>query len=114
MKAVILAAGRGSRMKNKTKDIPKCLINLKGKSLLDWQLDAILDAGINHIAIVTGYKREKLIDRGLTEFYNSRWTKTNIFSSLMCANEWLENDQCIVTYSDIFYESSLITLLIES
>ena len=46
MKAVILAAGRGSRMKNKTKDIPKCLINLKGKSLLDWQLDTIFDAGI--------------------------------------------------------------------
>ena len=41
MKAIILAAGRGSRMKNLTDEKPKCLIELHGKALLDWQIQAI-------------------------------------------------------------------------
>ena len=68
MKAIILAAGRGSRMQNLTQKQPKCLVNLRGKALLDWQLEALRAAGISEIAIVTGYKRELLANRGLVEF----------------------------------------------
>ena len=102
MKAIILAAGRGSRMKDLTEDKPKCLVKLHGKSLLDSQLQALSDAGIAEIAIVTGYKRELLANRGLFEFHNSRWAETNMVSSLACAQEWLETEPCIVSYSDIF------------
>ena len=95
MKALILAAGRGSRMKNLTDDKPKCLIEFRGRPLLDWQLDAIHEAGINDIAIVTGYKREMLIGRGLKEFNNPRWNETNMVFSLACAEEWLIDESCI-------------------
>ena len=61
MKAIILAAGRGSRMKNLTDEKPKCLAKLRGKPLLEWQLTSLREAGIEDIAIVTGYKRELLI-----------------------------------------------------
>lgn len=113
MKAIILAAGRGSRMKNLTDERPKCLVELRGKSLLDWQLEALREAGINEIAIVTGYKRELLSDRGLVEFHNPRWAETNMVSSLACAAAWLETDACIVSYSDIFYDASAVMALMD-
>lgn len=114
MKAIILAAGRGSRMKDLTDDRPKCLVELRGKSLLEWQLLALRKAGISEIAVVTGYKRELLIDRGLNEFHNPRWAETNMVYSLACAGEWLKMEPCIVSYSDIFYEASAVTTLINS
>ncbi len=103
MKAIILAAGRGSRMKNLTDERPKCLVELRGRALLDWQLEALQAAGITEIAIVTGYKRELLVNRGLVEFHNARWAETNMVSSLACAHDWLQAEPCIVSYSDIFY-----------
>ena len=55
MRAIILAAGRGSRMKTLTEKIPKCLVHLREKPLIEWQLAAIREAGITEIAVVTGY-----------------------------------------------------------
>jgi choline kinase len=114
MKAVILSAGRGSRMKDLTLERPKCLVELRGKALLDWQLQALRGAGIAEIAIVTGYKRELLANRGLVEFHNARWAETNMVSSLACAQDWLKAEPCIVTYSDIFYSSAAVRSLMTS
>ncbi len=114
MKAIILAAGRGSRMKDLTDEIPKCLVQLNGRALLDWQLQALEEAGISEIAIVTGYRRELLIDRGLHEFHNPRWAETNMVSSLEFAAPWLRSEVCIVSYSDIFYDASAVNSLITS
>lgn len=114
MKAIILAAGRGSRMKGLTDERPKCLVELRGKSLLDWQLEALREAGISEIAIVTGYKHELLSNRGLVEFHNPRWAETNMVLSLACAQEWLLAEPCIVSYSDIFYEASAVESLMTS
>lgn len=114
MKAIILAAGRGSRMKDLTDERPKCLVELRGKTLLDRQLEALRAAGIAEIAIVTGYKRELLTNRGLAEFHNSRWAETNMVSSLACAQDWLQAEPCIVSYSDIFYSSMAVQSLMTS
>ena len=111
MKAIILAAGRGSRMMKLTEDRPKCLVEFKGKTLLDWQLSAISAAGINEVGIVTGYRRELIADRGSAEFHNPAWAETNMVSSLERAAAWLESDVCLVSYSDIFYESEAPRLL---
>lgn len=113
MKAIILAAGRGSRMKTLTDDRPKCLIEMRGRSLLEWQLDALHGAGIKEIAIVTGYRRDMLQGYGLVEFHNPRWEQTNMVTSLACAGEWLRAGPCIVSYSDIFYDVSAVKSLID-
>ena len=55
MKAFILAAGLGTRLKNLTKDLPKPLIKVKGKSLLEWNILKLKTAGIDHIIINTHY-----------------------------------------------------------
>lgn len=111
MKAIILAAGRGSRMRDLTDERPKCLVELRGKALLDWQLESLRAAGIVEIAIVTGYKRELLANRGLAEFHNARWAETNMVSSLVCAQDWLQAGPCIVSYSDIFYDPTAVQSL---
>ena len=60
MKAILLAAGRGSRMGSLTQDMPKCLTPLHGKPLLEWQLKALREAGCNSIGMVRGYRAEWL------------------------------------------------------
>ena len=70
MKAVILAAGRGSRMNTTTNDRPKCLTKFRKKSLLDYQLEALRSNGINNIALVTGYLASKLDSYNLVKFHN--------------------------------------------
>jgi choline kinase len=113
MKAIILAAGRGSRMKNLTYQRPKCLVEVCGKTLLDWQIESLQEAGITEIAIVTGYKREMLANRGLNEFHNADWAVTNMVSSLACAEAWLKTEPCIVSYSDIFYSPAAVESLMD-
>lgn len=113
MKALILAAGRGSRMKGLTESKPKCLVELDGKPLLAYQLTALREAGVTDIGIVTGYRREMLTSFDLVEFNNERWSETNMVSSLSCAAKWLREEDCIVSYSDIFYNASAVTSLIE-
>ena len=60
-KAIILSAGKGSRLLPLTEDRPKCLIELSGRSLLEWQLDALAANGVEEMVIVTGF-RDDLVD----------------------------------------------------
>lgn len=113
-RAIILAAGRGSRLGALTADRPKCLLAVGGQPLLLWQLRALRGAGIEEIAIVTGYRREWLTSFGLTEFHNPQWQHTNMVSSLECASPWLEQGPCIVSYSDIFYHRTAVSALLQS
>lgn len=111
MKAIILAAGRGNRLGSYTKDRPKCLIELDGKPLIKWQLDAMQGAGISQISIVVGYLAEKIKFNNITYFENINWETTNMVSSLLCASSWLESNTCIVSYSDVIYPAETIIKL---
>lgn len=114
MKAIILAAGRGSRMGSLTVDKPKCLIKLAGKSLLQWQLEALRGAGIEEIGLVRGYMADQISIPEIKYFDNIRWDQTNMVMSLVCAKEWLQSDVCIVSYSDIVYPADTVALLYET
>ena len=103
MKAIILAAGRGSRLGGLTETRPKCLVEVMGRPLLDWQMRALRAAGIDDIGIVRGYRGAMLEGRGATLFENRRWAETNMVVSLAAAAEWLGKEACIVSYADIFY-----------
>jgi len=114
MKAIILAAGRGSRMGNATNEKPKCLSYVQGKKLIDYQLTSLKNAGIVDVSLVVGYKAEMLKCYGSKHFYNPNWAKSNMVMSLFCAKDWLDSDNCIVSYSDIFYQSNIVKKLINS
>lgn len=111
MKAIILAAGRGLRMADFTCDKPKCLVELGGRSLLDWQLAALREAGIRDIVLVRGYKGECLDGDGYAVLDNPRWHETNMLSSLLCARKPLLKEECIVVYADILYHPEIISKL---
>ena len=89
VRAIILAAGRGSRMGALTALQPKCMTQFVGKPLLDHQMSALLAGGVSNIAAVTGYKGESLKRDNLTAFSNPRWDQTNMVYSLTCASDWL-------------------------
>ena len=99
-RAIILAAGRGSRMGDATASKPKCLNTLAGKTLLEWQLKSLTEAGLNSITVVGGYRRE-LLQGDFEVVANERWDKTNMVASLFCAKPF--NGNTIISYSDITY-----------
>jgi L-glutamine-phosphate cytidylyltransferase len=111
MKALILAAGRGSRMKNLTDAQPKCMVPYDGRPLIEWQLQALQQAGIQDIGIVTGYREDMLRAYGLPAFHNPDWACTQMVSSLVAAEAWLASEPCVVSYSDIVYEASAVASL---
>lgn len=59
-RAIILSAGQGSRLLPLTQDKPKCLISFSGKPLIAWQIDALRAAGIEEVAVVTGFHTEQV------------------------------------------------------
>ena len=110
MKAIILSAGRGSRMGKLTDNSPKSLTKLFDKPLLEYQINALKSAGISEIGIITGYKSEALepfiASHNLIAFHNESFADSNMVYSMLCAREWLENSDFVVSYSDIFYDAS--------
>ncbi len=111
MRAIILAAGRGSRMKHLGEDNPKCLVELQGKPLIERQIAALRHGGVDEIAVVRGYRAEMIDFPGLFYFANERWAETNMVMSLAAAAPWLRSGPVIVSYADIFYRSDLIRSL---
>jgi len=114
MRALILAAGRGSRMGTLGNDRPKCLVELDGRPLLERQLAALARGGADEIGIVRGYRSDMLNFPGITYFDNPRWAQTNMVMSLAAAAEWLRAGTVIVSYADIFYRSGLVRGLADS
>lgn len=62
MKAVILAAGRGTRLEPVTSDISKCMLTIAGRPILEHILDQVKEAGITDVIVIVGYKKERIID----------------------------------------------------
>jgi len=113
MKAVILAAGRGTRLRPLTDECPKCMVRLGDKPLVAYQIEAMRDCGIEDISIVTGYRSELVTLEGVKKFVNRDYETTNMVATLMSAGEYLD-DELIVSYGDIVYEISVLSKLIES
>lgn len=113
MKAIILAAGEGKRLRPLTKEIPKCLVKLFGKSLLERQIKIFHELKINEIIVITGYKNEKIKEFKLNEYHNKNYDSTNMLETLFCAkNEFF--DSIIISYGDIIFDKKVLQELIKS
>src|SRR5208283_6090137 len=108
MRALILAAGRGSRMGPHTEARPKCLVELEGKPLIVRQIAALRRGGMGEIGVVRGYRAEMIDFPGLSYFANERWDETSMVTSLAAAAPWLRSGPVIVSYADIFFRSELV------
>jgi L-glutamine-phosphate cytidylyltransferase len=108
MRAVILAAGRGSRMGALVGDRPKCLVELARKPLIRRQIAALRGGGISSIGVVRGYLGNMINIEDATYFENPRWAETNMVMSLAAATTWLRSDTAVISYADIFFGCAVV------
>jgi L-glutamine-phosphate cytidylyltransferase len=113
MKAIIIAAGMGSRLEHHTEDRPKCMVEVSGRSILSHQLEALRQNGIDDIHIVRGYLAERLVVDGATYWANDDYRNNNILLSLFCARDAMTG-AFLSTYSDIVYTSDVVAKLVAS
>ena len=114
MRAIILAAGQGKRLRPLTDDRPKCLVELGGVTLLERQLTTLRQHAINDITVVGGYRAELLKDGDYRLVVNPNYATGNMVASLFCARESLRADQdLVIAYGDILYESRVLGALLD-
>ena len=122
-RALILAAGKGKRLGDLTKDKPKCLLNVsQDKTILDYSLDAISGTGIKEIIIVSGFAsdilKEHITKKWASKFvfkiiYNPKFSEyNNIYSAYLARNEW--NDETVLFNSDIIFDPSILHVIARS
>ena len=107
MKAIILAAGRGTRLKKYTRDLPKGMLDFAGKTLIERQIEGYREAGMKKIIVVRGFAAEKIAYPGVTYYTNEDYASTNMVESLMAAEGEFDDD-VVVSYSDIVFEGRLL------
>ena len=124
MKAVILAAGQGTRIRSVHGERPKCLIEVDERTILDHQLEALSLAGIDEVAIVVGYEKEQIIHHvshrksghGQTIQFieNPAFAITNNIYSLWLATEWLRGDSFVCLNADVIFEPEVLPAALRS
>ncbi|CAH0992013.1 CTP:phosphoglutamine cytidylyltransferase [Sinobacterium norvegicum] len=114
-RALILAAGQGTRLRPLTNDKPKCLVPLLGKTLLARQVDTLRQAGIDNIHIATGYRCDQIEALGFNTTKNPRFAETNMVETLFCAKDFIQQEgDLIIAYGDIVYNPENLQALLAS
>jgi phosphoenolpyruvate phosphomutase len=104
--AVVLAASRGD-LGELTRDQPKCMIDVRGESLLMRLVSLLGDSGIRSITVVRGYHKEAIALNGIATVDNDRYAETGEVYSLACARERLAGET-IVVYGDVLFRRYIL------
>ena len=121
IKAVILAAGVGSRIRPLTDNCPKSLLEIGGNTILEIMISNIQSCGINEVVFVVGYLQEKIKDYVNKQFpdldahfvTNERYFETNTGYSLMLTRDWIQDSTFIKFDADVVFDKKILTKLIE-
>lgn len=117
---IILAAGRSMRLRPLTDNLPKCLLDMGPKKILDWQLDALKLVGVRDIRIVVGYEQDKIrshvaenhADLNVIYIVNPDFETTNTLFSLHLALADFDSDFYYMN-ADVVFEERILTRLSE-
>lgn len=112
MRAVVLVAGLGTRLRPLTDDRPKCLVELEGRPMLDTQLEVLRSQGVEDIVLAGGYRAESLRPYALPLCVNSRFAETNMVWTLLCAREALCGE-VLLCYGDIVYSPAVLRAVLD-
>ena len=107
MKAIILAAGEGSRMGKLTQNIPKPLVMVNGKSIIERQLSILKQNKILDVIIVTGSHNEKFNFKNVVYVNDLEHKKHDTLGSLITARDYM-NDEIIITYADQIFDEKIM------
>ena len=103
--AIVLAAGRGSRLDRYTNHLPKALVRIGGRSLLDWNLRALEAAGVGSVVVVGGYRAETLARAGVEIAVARDWESAGPFASLLAARPSRFDEPFLVVYGDCVHHA---------
>jgi choline kinase len=111
--AIIIGAGRGSRLMPTTADAPKCFAEVAGKRILDWTVDAFHQNGITNVCFIGGYQIDKVRADypGFTFRHNDDWPNNNILASLFYAEDMMA-DGFLCCYSDILFTPAVVASML--
>ncbi len=111
--AIIAAAGFEKQLLPLIEDKPKCLLDIKGKTILDRQISALNECDIKEIALVRGYKKEAISLPNIRYYDNDRYESTGELFSIFCAENELKG-RTIVLYGDIMFDQAVLEKLLKS
>ncbi len=112
MKAIILAAGRGSRLGGLTDDIPKPMMDVGGEPLISKQIRAYRAHGVE-VSVVRGYLADQLRLDGARAFDNAEWETTGLLTSLFRAEEAMAGG-FMISYGDTMFRPEHVGLVLEA
>lgn len=123
MQAIILAAGMGTRIPQYTQDMPKCMIQINGKPMLEHTVNALREAGVKRIAIGLGYKAHVIRDFIARTFgsdgdlsfeyvENPVYAETNNIYSLFLMKDIFARDDTLLLESDLIYDKAIVRELL--
>src|ERR1700730_2542213 len=117
-KAVVLAAGRGTRMREMTLSMPKPMVEVSGKPVLSYILEGLRDAGVPKILIVVGYRKEVVVEHfgdgaelGIGIVYTEQVRQDGPGKVVELARDFCGADPFILSYGDILMDASSYRLL---
>jgi len=113
MKAIFIAAGEGSRLENLTKDLPKPLVDVNGKSIIERQIELLRKNNVNDIIVVTGYKKEKFTFKNIKYIHNPNFREQEQTGSLMVARSEIVGD-ILIMFGDILFEETILQQMLNS
>jgi L-glutamine-phosphate cytidylyltransferase len=115
VQAVILAAGKGSRLETVSNGHPKCLLDVGGRPLLEHQLEAFADAGVGPVVMALGYRADEVRaaagDR-VTVVVNERWEKTGSLASFWKTREAVRGP-VVIANGDLLFHPEILDRLLE-
>ena len=113
--AVIVAAGKGfeNELMPLIADRPKAMLEVKGKTILERQVESLHASAVRKVAVVRGYMKEKMVLPEVRFYDNDRHAETNVLASLLCAEESLKG-RVVVLYGDILFDESILEKLLKS
>lgn len=119
MKAVIIAAGPGTRLRPLTANQPKCMLEINGVSILQRLILRFKEQGIEDVTVIRGYQGEKINVPRVTFVENREYAGNNILHSLMKARSVLQeasrtNNSVVISYSDILFEAGVLLTLLDT
>ena len=113
MRAIILAAGAGTRLSPLTNGCPKCLVPMGDRLLVDYQIEALAAAGVDDIVLVVGYEAEQIrahCGDGARYIDNPDYLNTNSIYSLYLAREELDADTFLFNCDILFHPEAAVRL----
>jgi len=113
MNAIIIAAGSGKRISKNVKNMPKSMVLVNEKPIIEYQISVLKQVGVDEIIVITGPHSEKFSLENVHYIKDQNYTEHDILASLMEAKKFLKND-VLVIYSDIIFEKQIILQILKS